>query len=44
MNVPEADEPDNEAPSVPYDVTVTIVEERNGFGRMENGGWIPLER
>lgn len=41
--VPEPEQPDTEAPSVPYEVIVTIVEERDGFGRMENGGWIPLE-
>lgn len=42
-DVPGTEEPGVEAPSVPYAVTVTIVEVRNGFGRMENGGWIPLE-
>lgn len=41
--MPEKDEPDTEAPRAPYEVTVTIVEERNGFGKMENGGWIPLK-
>lgn len=40
---PEPEQPGAEAPSVPYTVTVTIVEERHGFGRMENGGWIPLK-
>ena len=42
-DMPEKDEPDTEAPGAPYKVTVTIVEERNGFGKMENGGWIPLK-
>lgn len=39
---PEPEQPGAEAPIVPYTVTVAIVEERNGFGRMESGGWIPL--
>lgn len=49
---PEAVEPDPpavvpdvpavEAPKLPRQVTVTIVEERSGFGRLEKGGWIEL--
>lgn len=31
-----------EIPTLPRAVTVTIVEERDGFGRMEKGGWIEL--
>ena len=41
---PQPEQPSTEAPSVPYTVTVTIVEERGGFGRMENGGWIFLKQ
>ena len=41
---PQPEQPSTEAPSVPYTVTVTIVEERDGFGRMDNGGWIPLKQ
>lgn len=42
-NTPAENAPAVEPSKVPYAVTVTIVEERNGFGRMENGGWIPLK-
>lgn len=37
---PETELP--QVPGLPRQVTVTIVEERKGFGRLEKGGWIEL--
>lgn len=41
--VPEKAVP-GEAPAVPFQVIVNVVEVRDGFGRMEEGGWIPLNK